>query len=148
LGRLEEAETSYREAIKLNPNDADIHYNLGVTLSELGRLEEAETSYRETIKLNPKHAGAHANLGFLFFKNFMSGSSKDNSDEIEFYFGLAQELLVNRGMKKDAEYLGAFVLWMKGFKAWRMGNFEIAKKNMSQPLIHSRELDMRILPQY
>ena len=42
LGRLEEAEASYNQAIALEPNLAEAHNNLGTTLHELGRLEEAK----------------------------------------------------------------------------------------------------------
>jgi hypothetical protein len=62
LGRLEEAEVSYRKAIKLKPDYAEAHNNLGNTLKELGRLEEAEVSYRKAIKLKPDYAGAYYNL--------------------------------------------------------------------------------------
>ena len=51
LGRLDEAEASYREAIALKPDYAAAYYSLGVTLKELSRLDEAETSYREAIAL-------------------------------------------------------------------------------------------------
>ena len=53
------------QAIKLNPNHADAHANLGGILSDLGKLEEAELSQRKAIELNPKHANAHSNLGVI-----------------------------------------------------------------------------------
>jgi tetratricopeptide (TPR) repeat protein len=62
-GRLEEAETAYREAIQLNPQDAVAHTNLGLLLKEQGRAEEAEAAYCEAIRLNPQDAVAHTNLG-------------------------------------------------------------------------------------
>ena len=63
LGRLDEAEASYREAIALKPDYAAAYYSLGVTLKELSRLDEAETSYREAIALKPDYVAAHYNLG-------------------------------------------------------------------------------------
>ena len=48
LGKLNDAETSYRQAIALNPDFAEAHFNLGITLQELGKLNEAE-SYTQTI---------------------------------------------------------------------------------------------------
>jgi len=59
LGRLDEAEVSYRQAIALEASYVEAHYNLGVMLQELGRFEEAEASYRQSIKLKPDHAEAH-----------------------------------------------------------------------------------------
>jgi Flp pilus assembly protein TadD len=39
LGRLKEAEVSYKRAIALKPDYAKAHSNLGITLKELGRLD-------------------------------------------------------------------------------------------------------------
>ena len=63
LGKLEEAEASYTQAIALKPDYAEAHSNLGATLQELGKLEEAEASYRQAIFLKPDFAEAHSNLG-------------------------------------------------------------------------------------
>ena len=56
LGRLDEAEASYTQAIALKPDYAEAHYNLGITLQELGRLDEAEASYTQAIALKPDFA--------------------------------------------------------------------------------------------
>jgi uncharacterized protein (TIGR02466 family) len=63
LGRLDEAEASYTQAIALKPDYAEAHSNLGNTLKELGRLDEAEASYTQAIALKPDYAEAHCNLG-------------------------------------------------------------------------------------
>ncbi|WP_269623980.1 tetratricopeptide repeat protein [Prochlorococcus marinus] len=63
LGRLKDAEISYRNAIELNPNFAEAHYNLGGILKDLGQLQEAELSTRKAIELNPDFAEAYYNLG-------------------------------------------------------------------------------------
>jgi 2-polyprenyl-3-methyl-5-hydroxy-6-metoxy-1,4-benzoquinol methylase/Tfp pilus assembly protein PilF len=63
LGRLEDAETSYKKAIAIKPDLAEAHCNLGNTLQELGRLEDAEKSYNKAIAIKPDYAKAHSNLG-------------------------------------------------------------------------------------
>jgi tetratricopeptide (TPR) repeat protein len=63
LGRLDEAEASYVQAIALKPDYAETHSNLGVTLQELGRFKEAEAHYTQAIALKPDYAEAHSNLG-------------------------------------------------------------------------------------
>lgn len=65
LGRLAEAEASYRRAIELKPDYADAHNHLGTALRDLGRLSEAEASYREALRLRPDYGDAHNNLGNL-----------------------------------------------------------------------------------
>ena len=54
---------AYEEAIRLDPQNADAHYNKGNALSELGHYEEAVAAYKEAIRLNPEHADAHYNKG-------------------------------------------------------------------------------------
>jgi len=63
LGKLDEAESSYRQAIALMPNYTQAHYNLSVTIQKLGRLEEAEASYERLIELKPDYVDGHYNLG-------------------------------------------------------------------------------------
>jgi Flp pilus assembly protein TadD/2-polyprenyl-3-methyl-5-hydroxy-6-metoxy-1,4-benzoquinol methylase len=68
LRRLEEAEASYRQSIKLKPDFAEVHHNLGVILQEQSRFKEAEASYRQSITLKPNLAQAHHSLGNLMIK--------------------------------------------------------------------------------
>ena len=69
LGRLEEAEAIYRQAIALKADYAEAHNNLGITLQELGRLEEAETSCRQAIALKADYAEGYINLGIVLHAN-------------------------------------------------------------------------------
>ena len=57
-----DAEAAYREAIRLDPGNADAHNDLGYMLATVNRYPEAEAAYREAIRLNPRHAGAPDNL--------------------------------------------------------------------------------------
>ena len=63
LGRLTEAEAEFREALRLNPNQAEAHNNLGNVLRDLGRYEESGTCYRRALELQPDFPEAHNNLG-------------------------------------------------------------------------------------
>jgi len=63
LGRLREAETSYRHAILLDSSYTEAHYNLANILQKFGSLEEAEKSYRRAIALKSNFAEAYNNLG-------------------------------------------------------------------------------------
>jgi Flp pilus assembly protein TadD len=53
----------WREALRLEPDDARPHNNLGVTLTRLGRQREALESYRRAIELDARYTSAHFNLG-------------------------------------------------------------------------------------
>jgi tetratricopeptide (TPR) repeat protein len=50
-GRWAEAEAELRKALSLNPDQADWHYNLGMTLEAAGRDPEALASYERAIAL-------------------------------------------------------------------------------------------------
>jgi len=66
MGRLNEAEASYRRALALDPRFVDALSNLGSVLRTRGRTDEAMDCYRRLLLVNPEHAGAHDNLGSLF----------------------------------------------------------------------------------
>ena len=63
LGKSQDAEISYRKAIKIKPDYAEAHYNLGTHLKAIDKLKDAELSYVQAIKINPNYAEAHCNLG-------------------------------------------------------------------------------------
>jgi tetratricopeptide (TPR) repeat protein len=62
---LEEALDCLKRAIKISPDIAEAHNNLGILIKNLKRFEEAEKEYREAIRINPDYADAHNNLGVL-----------------------------------------------------------------------------------
>ena len=62
LGRLAEAETSYRRALALGGDSVELHNNLGSVLLELGRFDEAEVSFVEAQRLAPDDPRVRANL--------------------------------------------------------------------------------------
>ena len=62
-GRISESLVASQKSVQLNPQNAEVHSNLGIILKELGRLKEAEASLRQAIKLKPDLAEAHNNLG-------------------------------------------------------------------------------------
>ena len=50
-------------AIKIKPDYALAHYNLGIALVAEGKNEEATSHYKMAIKLKPDYDEAHYNLG-------------------------------------------------------------------------------------
>lgn len=62
-GKFPEAAEKFRQAARLQPQYADAHYNLGVTLHEQGKLEEAISAYGNAFSVNPFHVAACYNAG-------------------------------------------------------------------------------------
>lgn len=62
-GRFAEAETEYRETIRVEPRFARAHNNLGMALDSQGRIEAAIAAYAQAIRLKPDLAEAYNNLG-------------------------------------------------------------------------------------
>ena len=56
------AEAAIREAIRIFPDDAGAHRNLGLILEKRERLADAIRSYREALRLDPNHSKARINL--------------------------------------------------------------------------------------
>jgi len=51
------------EAIRLNPTDANLYYNVGVMNMDQKNIDEAIANFKKAIELNPKFAEAYQNIG-------------------------------------------------------------------------------------
>jgi len=61
-GELEDA----KEKVRIDPDYAPAHYNLGTAYIRLNKYKEAIKSLRQSIRIDPDHAGAHTNLGIAY----------------------------------------------------------------------------------
>ncbi len=50
------------EAANMAPDNADLHYNIGVISMEQGNLEEARASYKKALEIDPSYVNAQLNL--------------------------------------------------------------------------------------
>ena len=62
-GQAEEALPHCQEAVRLQPDMAALHHNLGNALRALERYVDARAAYLEALRLDPDLAPAHAHLG-------------------------------------------------------------------------------------
>lgn len=67
-GDAKKAVEVYKAGIKLMPDEALLHYNLGLTYNTTGNFEEARKSVKQSVARNPNHASSHILLGTLFYK--------------------------------------------------------------------------------
>ena len=66
LGQIARAVEHLRQAVRLQPNYAEAHENLGVALMQQGKLPEAAACLQKALSLAPDDAAAHHNLGLTF----------------------------------------------------------------------------------
>ena len=64
-GRLEDAESNYRDSLALDAGQAKAHNNLGCVLQMQGRLDEAMASFRCALALDPVLPQANQNLAAI-----------------------------------------------------------------------------------
>ena len=111
LGRYEEAEAAYRQAIALDEKNAYPWNGLGNLLQyNLGRYEEAEAAYRQAIALDEKNAYPLANVARMlarlgrkadaesFYRESVFKATKDNQELLL----QAHLFLGNRQLAMDA----------------------------------------------
>jgi Flp pilus assembly protein TadD len=52
-GEYAAAADAYREAIRLNPNAARVHYNRGMTLLRVKDADGAKAEFKEAVRIDP-----------------------------------------------------------------------------------------------
>jgi peptidylprolyl isomerase len=97
-GSIDEAVECYKEAIKLNPNHAEAHYNLAVIFQKKEQLDKAKFLYLAVISLKPEFFQAYLNLGIAFLKedkideaiNFLQEALEIKPDYAECHYFLGK----------------------------------------------------------
>ena len=81
--RYGDAEAEYREAIRLDPENADLHGALAPCLSDEGQNEEAVAEAKEALRLAPNSETAHYGLGYvLLAKRDLPGAETELREAI------------------------------------------------------------------
>ena len=104
-GDVEEAITSYRNAIRADPNYYEPRLCLGNVYAKQGKNEEAAGEFQEAIRINPEDPAAYSDLGIVLsisneteeaLKRFEQALSLNpKSAETHLNLGLASKILGN-----------------------------------------------------
>ncbi|MDY6894096.1 MAG: tetratricopeptide repeat protein [Thermotogota bacterium] len=136
--KLGKAIEKLEEASRIDPNDAEAHYNLGLSFLNSNRFYEAEKEFKEAIKIKPDYVVAIHDLGVTFanLKRYEEAEREwRKALSIDPHFSLAQKnlnqvLLINiRNYIKDvidngplffirtfwASIISFILLWWAGF---------------------------------
>jgi tetratricopeptide (TPR) repeat protein/mono/diheme cytochrome c family protein len=98
------AAREFRASLRLNPDSAPTHYNLGIALSIERSYDEAMAEFREAIRVDPSYADAHNNLGALLTLTGQFDAAADHY----------RQALAIREDNADAHSNLARVLWAQG----------------------------------
>jgi tetratricopeptide (TPR) repeat protein len=79
-GNAQDAANTYSEAIKINPGDPGIHYNLSLALAELGDNAGEKQQLEKAVKLGPTLPEAHNRLGTIYLTE---GKAREGQKEFE-----------------------------------------------------------------
>ena len=66
LGKVDEAEQSFRIALTLNPNQPELYNHLGIMYREKGEFAKALLKYKEGLELAPDYPNLLVNIGILY----------------------------------------------------------------------------------
>ncbi len=133
LGRNDEAIDCYHQALKLDPDYDEAHYNLGCEYKLQNQLTQAEIHLRKAIEIDPKYSIAYAELGIVLSKK---GELKEaakllrKSIRLEPNYGWARVYLANtlwhqRKLKAaDEQYRKVIEIWPEfSLSYWCYGGF-------------------------
>ncbi len=95
------AESAYRKARSLKPNDSRAIYGLGNLFSDQQRWEEAEKAYRQAIVLEPNSPEAYIALSFVLTQPISGASLADRYSEAEKLARKALQLDENNAVGYD-----------------------------------------------
>jgi tetratricopeptide (TPR) repeat protein len=85
LNQIAESESNLREAIRIDPNFAQAHFQLGTVLEQLQHPEEAIAEMREAARLNPLYAEPHMAMARIYHK---LGQDSESREQVQIYLHL------------------------------------------------------------
>lgn len=133
LDRDDEAMDCYYQALQLDPNYEEAHYNLGCCYKLQNQPAQAESHFRKAIEIDPKYSRAYAELGIVLKKK---GEIKEavqllrKSIRLNPNYGWSRVYLANtlwhqRKLKAaDEQYQKVIEIWpMFSLSYWCYGGF-------------------------
>ncbi|PID95557.1 MAG: hypothetical protein CSA94_00885 [Bacteroidetes bacterium] len=93
VNNLDEKVKIYQNAIKMYPNNATAHNNLGYVYFIQGKTKKAKSAYEKAISINPNEGVALNNLGIIY-------GMKGDLNKAEDYFNKAQQNGVDAAYNK------------------------------------------------
>lgn len=115
-GRLDQAITEWRAGVRADPDNADLHYNLGLALSDVGQEQEAVERWREAVRLCPDLYEPHIHLVIVLTKGLKAGRRTAEWREVRH--------LCREALALDPSNAGQrlYLLNVKSMAEWELGD--------------------------
>lgn len=125
------------EALRLTPEDEDLHYNLGIAYGKSGDFTNAEPHYREALRLLPDYPEVHNNLGNLLLRAGRLGEAEEHFIEA---ITLMPELasahnnlgIVHQKQNRVTEAIACFRKAVQSDTNYWQAHFNLAMASLSQ----------------
>lgn len=106
MGQFKDAIGTFEKAAKIDPNQAEIYYNMGIAWFQLGKVSNAIVNYRKAIDLRTGFAEARNNLGVCYIKEKLLDIGADQLRLANIYAPALREPLENLEAlrNKDTEF--------------------------------------------
>ena len=149
-GKFEEAAKQLEEAAKLNPDDADIQVQLGLSLTPLKRFDEARKSFDRALQLAPDYLDAELGLATLDYFGAQYAKARervqvvldkrpDDTDARELLSRIDKAITAKETNEKPPAPQttqkgedAASTLKQRGAEARKAGKFEVAVKLLQE----------------
>ena len=99
-GTVKDAIEVYKQAIRINPDDANAYNNLGIAYGRLSLYKDAIEAYKQAIRIDPDHVYSHYGLGLA---SFLIGDESSALNEYKILKDLDINL-ANQLMKGQNDY--------------------------------------------
>jgi tetratricopeptide (TPR) repeat protein len=151
------SESLWTHTLACTSDNAQAHYNLGVTLFQKGNVDEAFTHYQIALQINPDYVEAHINFGNALLQKGKVDEAitqyqkalQINPDYAEAHFNLGNALLKKGSMDEAiTQYQKALQIKPDYAKAHlNLGNALLKKGSVDEAIAHFQKA-LQINPDY
>ncbi|PYS51538.1 MAG: hypothetical protein DMF68_03960 [Acidobacteria bacterium] len=103
IGQYEKAVSESNEAVRLNPNSANVYVNLGFSFLALNRYEEAKTVFTQAMAQKPDYPDYHTGL---YLVAFIQGDTAAMQQQVAWYAGKPVEYDIYATQSETAAFSG------------------------------------------
>ncbi len=157
-GSYQEGLSRVRQALGLSPNEALLHFHLGLLLQSTGDFEAAEAAVGRALELQPAHYPSHRVLGDLARQRGAPAEAEECyrrcvsglPDHAGCRYGLGLSLVDLGELDAAAEHLGPAAEQLDRADVWsELGQLERRRRRVQESIVafsHALALDRNHLP--